>query len=68
MKPDPYDQYSLDLFCQHCGHYLTTLVGIEREGGSGVYGVGGMVATGSFGLPAAKMICQLPPGQVARRA
>jgi hypothetical protein len=31
MKPDRYDRYSLDLFCQHCGHYLTTLVGIERE-------------------------------------
>ncbi len=31
MKPDPYDRYSLDLFCQHRGHYLTTLVGIERE-------------------------------------
>ena len=31
MKHDPYDRYSLDLFCQHCGHYLTTLVGIERE-------------------------------------
>ena len=31
MKPQPCDRYSLDLFCQHCGHYLTTRVGIERE-------------------------------------
>jgi hypothetical protein len=31
MKPQLYDRYSLELFCQHCGHYLTTLVGIERE-------------------------------------
>ena len=31
MKHDPYDRYSMELFCQHCGHYLTTLVGMERE-------------------------------------
>jgi hypothetical protein len=31
MKPQPYDRYGLELFCQHCGNYLTTLVGIERE-------------------------------------
>jgi hypothetical protein len=31
MKPQPYDRYSMELFCQRCGHYLTTRVGIERE-------------------------------------
>ena len=31
MKPQLYDRYSAELFCQHCGHYLTTRVGIERE-------------------------------------
>ena len=31
MKPQLYDRYSLRLFCRHCGNYLTTLVGIERE-------------------------------------
>ncbi len=31
MKPQPYDHYSIELFCQHCGHYLTTRVGIDRE-------------------------------------
>src|SRR5258706_5100858 len=31
MKPQLYDRYTLSLYCQHCGNYLTTLVGIERE-------------------------------------
>jgi hypothetical protein len=26
-----YDRYTLSVFCQHCGQYLTTRVGIERE-------------------------------------
>ena len=26
-----YDRYTIEVFCQHCGTYLTTLVGIERE-------------------------------------
>jgi len=26
-----YDLYTIEIFCQHCGQYLTTLVGIERE-------------------------------------
>jgi hypothetical protein len=26
-----YDRYTLSVYCQHCGNYLTTLVGIERE-------------------------------------
>ncbi len=31
MKPQLYDRYSMERFCQHCGTYRTTLVGIERE-------------------------------------
>jgi hypothetical protein len=31
IKPQPYDRYTLSLYCQHCGNYLTTLVGVERE-------------------------------------
>ena len=31
IRPQLYDRYSAELFCQHCGHYLTTRVGIERE-------------------------------------
>jgi hypothetical protein len=31
MKPQPYDRYTLQLFCLHCGNYLTTLVGVARE-------------------------------------
>ncbi len=31
MKLQPYDRYTLSLYCQHCGNYLTTLVGIARD-------------------------------------
>jgi hypothetical protein len=31
MKPQLYDRYSAELFCQHCGHYLTTRVGIDHD-------------------------------------
>jgi hypothetical protein len=26
-----YDRYTIEVFCQHCGTYLNTLVGIERN-------------------------------------
>jgi hypothetical protein len=26
-----HDRYTIQVFCQHCGTYLNTLVGIERE-------------------------------------
>jgi len=30
-KTTRYDRYTIKVFCQHCGTYLTTLVGIERD-------------------------------------
>lgn len=26
-----WDRFDLELFCQHCGQYLTTLVGVDRK-------------------------------------
>lgn len=32
MKPQIYDRYNAELFCQHCGHYFfTTRVGIDHD-------------------------------------
>jgi hypothetical protein len=28
---DMWDRFDLELFCQHCGQYLTSRVGIERK-------------------------------------
>ena len=30
-KTAPHDRYTIEVNCQHCGTYLTTLVGIEHN-------------------------------------
>ena len=33
-----HDRYTIEVFCQHCGQYLTTLVRVERKGLDGAWG------------------------------
>lgn len=30
-NPHLWERYDLEVFCQHCGQYLTTPVGVERK-------------------------------------
>jgi hypothetical protein len=32
VEDRPWDRFDLDVFCQHCGTYLTTLTGVTRPG------------------------------------
>lgn len=32
MEARQRDRFDLEVFCQHCGQYLTTLVGVQRKG------------------------------------
>lgn len=31
MAGQMWDRFTIEVFCQHCGQYLTTRVGIERK-------------------------------------